>query len=313
MTILQYERMHGMEEGEAKTPALDGSVCDSRAGNALDSVPEGYATLVLRLGYDGAGFSGFAPQEKQTHVRTVAGELMAALRTLLRREVTLACAGRTDAGVHARAQYVSLAVSQQECARLENGGAARLVRSLNAILPDDIVVSCAFRAPAGFSARFDALARTYRYRIYPSPIPALFCAHWAWWLRGAEPLDLDAMREAASCLIGEHDFASFCKASSAAGISTCRRIDRIAIEPEVQMGERLLAVEVEGNAFLHNMIRILVGTLVEVGRGKREPAWVKRALEARNRTSAGNTAPACGLTFWDVAYPQGLLSPWDSA
>ena len=265
--------------------------------------------LVLRVAYDGTEFSGFAAQERQTHVRTVAGELARALGTLLRREVDLTCAGRTDAGVHARAQHVSVPMTPEESATLSG---ERLLRSLGAVLPGDVRVGAVYRADAGFSARFDARARRYRYRIVAGPVGALFNARWSWWLRcrSASDLDVAAMDEAARCLVGEHDFKSFCKTASAQGKPTCRFVESVGFEEEEAMGERMLVLDVVGNAFLHSMVRTFVGTLVEVGLGRRDPAWVADALAARDRRAAGPCAPACGLTFWDVRYDGGALRPW---
>jgi tRNA pseudouridine38-40 synthase len=129
-------------------------------------------------------------------------------------------------------------------------------------------------------------------------------------------LDVEAMDEAARQLVGEHDFTSFCKVSSArmlqeAGRSTSRYLSQVHVSRDVEMGEPIVAVDVEGNAFLHNMVRIMVGTLVEVGRGHREPAWLGEVLAARDRRAAGTTAPPEGLTFAGVDYPDGLLSAWD--
>lgn len=265
--------------------------------------------LVLKVAYDGTEFSGFAAQERQTHVRTVAGELARALGTLLRREVDLTCAGRTDAGVHARAQHVSVPMTPEESASLSG---ERLLRSLGAVLPGDVRVGAVYRADAGFSARFDARARRYRYRIVAGPVGALFNAQWSWWLRcrSASDLDVAAMDEAARCLVGEHDFKSFCKTASAQGKPTCRFVESVGFEEEEAMGERMLVLDVVGNAFLHSMVRTIVGTLVEVGLGRRDPAWVADALAARDRRAAGPCAPACGLTFWDVRYDGGALRPW---
>lgn len=265
--------------------------------------------LVLRVAYDGTEFSGFAAQERQAHVRTVAGELARALGTLLRRKVDLTCAGRTDAGVHARAQHVSVPMTPEESASLSG---ERLLRSLGAVLPGDVRVGAVYRADAGFSARFDARARRYRYRIVAGPVGALFNARWSWWLRcrSASDLDVAAMDEAARCLVGEHDFKSFCKTASAQGKPTCRFVESVGFEEEEAMGERMLVLDVVGNAFLHSMVRTIVGTLVEVGLGRRDPAWVADALAARDRRAAGPCAPACGLTFWDVRYDGGALRPW---
>ncbi len=260
------------------------------------------ATLVIRLGYRGADFAGFA---EQPSARTVAGELRRALETALRRPCELTCAGRTDAGVHALAQYVSVPVTDEEAAL----PGTRLMRSLVALTPDDISVRGLLRAPAGFSARFDARARSYRYRIVASDARPVLAWDHAWWFRGA--LDVAAMDEAAQALVGEHDFKSFCKASSAEGKPTCRNVRSLRVRRMEEAGEELVALDVTGNAFLHNMVRTIAGTLVEVGRGHRDAAWVARALEARDRSAAGPCAPAKGLTFVGVDYPEGSLAPWE--
>lgn len=258
-------------------------------------------TLVLCVGYRGAGFAGFA---EQPGMRTVAGELRRALSTVLRRDVELVCAGRTDSGVHALSQYVSVPVSEGELALTGR----TLSRSLVALTPDDISIRGLYRGDALFSARFDATSRSYRYRIATGDArPVLAWGH-AWWYRGS--LDVEAMEAGAACLVGGHDFKSFCKAASAEGKSTSRFLERVAVSRVEEAGEPLVAMDVTGNAFLHNMVRTIAGTLVEVGRGHRDPSWVSRVLVARDRAAAGPCAPAQGLTFVWVEYPNGLLEPW---
>lgn len=272
------------------------------------SEDESDGTLVVRLGYRGGAFSGFAEQEGE---RTVAGELRHALSCILRREVELTCAGRTDAGVHALGQYVSVPIYGPELS-LEG---RRVERSLSAVLPDDVSVRGLYRAAPGFSARFDAMGRRYRYRIScGNARPVMGWGH-VWWYTRTRDLDVAAMCEAAQLLIGEHDFRSFAKTSSVAkmladGRSTCRELTRAEVAHEVEAGEELVVVDVAGNAFLHNMVRVIVGTLMEVGVGRRHASWVGRVLEARDRAQAGPTAPACGLTFEDVSYEKGVLVPW---
>lgn len=263
-------------------------------------MPEG-GTLVIRIGYRGAGFAGFA---EQPSVRTVAGELRRALETALRRPCELTCAGRTDAGVHAIAQYVSVPVTEAELGL----PGERLMRSLVALTPDDLSVQAILRAPAGFSARFDAISRSYRYRIAASQARPVLAWEHSWWYRGA--LDVDAMAEAARPLLGEHDFKSFCKASSAEGKPTSRYVGALDVSRVSEAGEELVAIDVTGNAFLHNMVRTIAGSLVEVGRGHRAPGWIEGVLAARDRAAAGPCAPAKGLTFVGVAYPEGILEPW---
>jgi len=258
-------------------------------------------TLAIKVGYRGEAFAGFA---EQPTVRTVAGELRRALETVLRRPCELTCAGRTDAGVHAISQYVSVPVSEAELALPAN----RLARGLIALTPDDLSVVGLYRAQAGFSARFDAEARRYRYRIAAGgPRPVMAWDH-AWWYKG--PLDASAMDAAAQALVGEHDFKSFCKAASAVDKPTHRYVSSLRVSEVEEAGERLVCIDIEGNAFLHNMVRTIAGTLVEVGRGHRDPSWVADVIEARDRVAAGPCAPAKGLTFVGVDYPVGALLPW---
>jgi len=251
------------------------------------------SVVALTVSYDGSGFAGFA---RQPGLRTVQGQLEGALSTLLRREVLTTGAGRTDAGVHALGQVVSF--------EGEGTGPAdsALVRSVNALAGDGIVVTAVRHAHAGFSARHSAVAREYRYRVVCGAVPPLFLAPTAWWVK--RDLDVAAMREGAEYLVGEHDFRSFCVAESAEGKRTFRRLDTVEIAAERALGEECLVVRVVGNAFLHSMVRVIVGSLVEVGAGRRSPAWVGDALAARERKAAGPTAPAHGLTLWSVRYPE---------
>jgi tRNA pseudouridine38-40 synthase len=250
-------------------------------------------TIVLTVAYDGSRFAGFARQPSEV---TVQGRIEDALAIALRRPCETVGAGRTDAGVHALGQVVSFEADGNE------PDPAVLMRSLNALVGDGIVITSVRRAEAGFSARHSALGREYRYRLVPGPVPPLFLAPYAWWVKG--PLDLGAMRQAAAALIGEHDFRSFCVAASAEGQRTVRRLDLVTIEPEVALGEHSVVVRVSGNAFLHSMVRVIVGSLVEVGLGRRPAEWLAEALDARDRAAAGPTAPAHGLVLWHVEYPE---------
>lgn len=264
--------------------------------------PEAAGTLVIKLGYRGEGFCGFAEQPAQ---RTVASELRRALETTLRRPCELTCAGRTDAGVHAIAQYVSVPVTESE---LMLPG-ARLMRSLVALTPDDLSIGALFRAQPSFSARFDALSRSYRYRICAGDVRPVLAWDHAWWYKGQ--LNVEAMNEASKLLLGEHDFKSFCKATSAVDKPTCRYVGALDVRALEEAGENLVAIDITGNAFLHNMVRTIAGSLVEVGRGHRRPEWMSEVLAACDRRSAGPCAPAKGLTFVRVEYPAGALAPWN--
>lgn len=248
-------------------------------------------TVVLTVAYDGLPFAGFA---SQPGFPTVQSSLEAALRTTLRCEIETQCAGRTDAGVHALGQVVSFPATGSE------SGSEEWLRSLNALTPDGIAVREIRYAQPRFSARHDAISREYRYRLVTGPVPPMFLAPVAWGLK--RPLDIEAMRRGAEFLVGEHDFRSFCVSESAIGKRTVRRVHAIEITEEQHLGEDGLMVRVVGNAFLHSMVRTIVGTLVEVGRGKKHPDWVREVLEKRDRAQAGPKAPACGLTLWKVEY-----------
>lgn len=251
-------------------------------------------TLSLTVSYNGAPFSGFARQPGQL---TVQGELEQALSLIFRRPMEVVCSGRTDAGVHALGQVVSFDVTNDE---LEGRNLYSLRRSLNALTHEDITVREVEERQPGFSARFDAQWREYHYHVCLDEVPPLFMRDFSWYVHGQ--LDIDAMREAAAYLVGEHDFKSFCMAASAVGKPTCRNVHEISLSREMIMGEDILTIKVVGNAFLHSMVRTIVGTLVMVGRGQRKPEWVREVLEARNRTAAGENAPAAGLVFWRVQY-----------
>ena len=250
-------------------------------------------TLALKVAYKGAAFSGFARQPDQL---TVQGELERALQTVLRRQVETTCAGRTDAGVHARGQVVSFDVSSLE---LEGRELSRFRRSLNAITHPDISVKEVWESEPGFSARFDATAREYRYFLAVGEVPPIFMSDYSWYVG---QIDVGAMERASRCLIGEQDFKSFCRASSAVGKPTCRNVMEVSFARERLFGEELLVVTVVGSSFLHSMVRSIVGTLVMVGKGRQPESWVAEALAARDRKAAGECAPACGLVFWEVRY-----------
>lgn len=271
---------------------------EMRAQAAKEAAEAGFShTLAITIAYNGARFAGFARQAEE-HIMTVQGEVEGALSLLYRREMKTVCAGRTDAGVHAREQVLSIDLAEDEFAAKPLHA---LQRSLNALVDDAISVSAVEEKPLGFSARFDAQWREYHYHICTDHARPVLIAPLAWHLGGVK-LDVDAMNEAAQYLIGEHDFKSFCMAVSAVGKPTHRNVMELEVYPETIMGTDVVTVRVVGNAFLHSMVRTIVGTLVEVGRGKRKPSWVAEVLEACDRKAAGQNAPACGLTFWHVQY-----------
>ncbi len=250
-------------------------------------------TLALYVAYDGSPFSGFARQPGQL---TVQGEIEKALRIIFHEDIVTTCAGRTDAGVHAKGQVVSFDL-ESEHDILEN--LTRFKHSLNALTHELIFILDVCRMEVGFSARFDALSREYRYYLAVDEAPSLFLRDFSWHVG---QLDLDAMRKAAISLIGEHDFKSFCKAISAIGKPTSRNVISISIKEKKVLSENFVTVTIVGSSFLHSMVRNIVGTLVEVGKGKRSVASVADTLASCDRKTAGECAPAHGLVFWKVDY-----------
>ena len=207
-------------------------------------------------------------------------------------------ARRTDAGVHALGQVVSFDVAAAE---LRDRTPRSLCRSLNALTHDGIVVRKVEERASGFSARFDAVSREYRYRICINETPPVFTRGFVWHVPA--PLDVAAMEAGARHLIGDkHDFKSFCMAALAVGKPTCRYVDEISFRRESVMGEELLVVKIVGNAFLHSMVRTIIGTLALVGKGKRDAPWVASVLEARGSVPPPARTPAAGLTLWSVDY-----------
>ena len=252
--------------------------------------------LALTLSYDGTDFHGFA---RQSGLQTIQGDLEHALKTIFRREVETVGAGRTDVGVHALGQVVSFQLSEDE---LETISLTKLRNSINALTSKGIVVNKIETRPAGFSARFSAVEREYRYRFVFGEVEPLFMRPYVWWVPTSYPIDVQAMKQAAKYLVGEYDFASFCVAASSVDKNTVRKILSITLFESEHLGEMCLVLQIRGNAFLHSMIRIIAGTLLKVGLGKHEPQWVVEVLQARDRKAAGQTAPAQGLTLWRVRY-----------
>jgi tRNA pseudouridine38-40 synthase len=243
----------------------------------------------LVVAYDGTDFSGFAAQPGQAHVRTVGGVLGDAIAKVLRHDVELACAGRTDAGVHAWGQVVSFASDTDV-------DATRLRASLNAMLGPEVVVRSVEPAADSFDARHSARWRHYRYTIINRPVTDPFRDRFTWWV--PEPLDLRALYLAADPFVGEHDFASFCR-KGPAGSTTMRTVLQSQWFDE---GDGVLRYEIRAAAFCWQMVRSIVGTLVEVGNGRRRPGDVMGIIRAAERDAAGQVAPPRGLTLWEVGY-----------
>jgi len=251
----------------------------------------GGARIALLIQYDGTAFNGW---QIQNGGRTVQGVIESALFTLTKQQARLTASGRTDSGVHALGQVAHFDSS---------GGIAleRLCAGLNGIIERDAAVVNAYGVPDGFHARYDAVAREYTYLIYNHPRRSPFADRRAMWVQ--QPLDIERMRESASFLVGEHDFRSFCKRTSAGG-GTVRNIEKIGIHKT----GGLIVINIRGNAFLHHMVRSIAGTLVAMDRERRPPRDMAAILELGDRDAAGATAPACGLYLKRVEYDPPLSS-----
>ena len=257
--------------------------------------------LRLDLAYDGSGFKGWA---RQPGLRTVQGEVESALTMLLRapEPVLLACAGRTDAGVNARGQVAHADVPADLWADLEGRGDDAPVRRLGGILADDVRVRAMRPAPPGFDARWSALSRTYAYRVSDlagGADPLLRSHVLAHTGMRSGLLELGAMNAAAKALLGEHDFAAYCRRRE--GASTVRTLLELRWEREADTG--LAVMWIRADAFCHSMVRAIVGALLPVGDGRRPVDWPARILAGRKRDPDADVAPAIGLCLEHVAYP----------
>ena len=241
----------------------------------------------LTLAYDGTEFRGWARQ-RDADVRTVEGSLAEVLTRIVRHDIRLSVAGRTDAGVHARGQVASFSTSSRLAPE-------RIQRAVNGFLSPEIVVADAREADDGFDARFSATAREYRYVIDTGPAADPFTARYVWHRPGE--LSIVRMRAAARHVVGEHDFTSFCR-HPGPGRSTVRDLQRVSVG---RHGD-VVTFGFRANAFLHQMVRTVVGTLVRVGDGRLEPDDVRTMLDARERAVISQPAPARGLTLDRVAY-----------
>jgi len=293
--------MGSTRSGSSPPPEASGhpEQTSSETAPARDQIPAVTTRLRLTVSYDGAGFRGFAAQPGQ---RTVAGTLAGAIAVVVGHRVELVCAGRTDAGVHARGQVVHVDVRPDV-------DSVRLVRSLNTLLKPSVVVRSAEVAPPGFDARRSARSRRYRYLILEDLTPDPLLAPVSWHVPG--PLDMRAMQSAADALLGEHDFRAFCRRvpGTDPGTPISRRVldARLAEVPvrpgELGPGARLLRFDIAATSFCHQMVRSAVGTLVEVGRGRRRASDVNWLLQSGDRSRVGGViAPPQGLCLVDVAY-----------
>lgn len=241
--------------------------------------------LACAVEYDGSGFSGW---QRQDHARSVQAHIEAALSKVADHPVQTACAGRTDAGVHATWQVIHFETRAERSER-------SWMLGTNSNLPADVRLLSIKPVADDFHARFSAQARRYRYVILNRPVASALLRQRVTWTH--QPLDAQRVSAAAVCLLGEHDFSSFravvCQAKSP--VKTVHRLD-------VTRSGDYLYLDVEANAFLHHMVRNIAGVLMAVGRGEREPEWVGDILEKRDRTQGGVTAPAAGLYLVGVRY-----------
>ncbi|WP_093799535.1 tRNA pseudouridine(38-40) synthase TruA [Streptomyces sp. Wb2n-11] len=262
----------------------------------IEGAAPGFVRVRLDLSYDGKDFSGWA---KQSERRTVQGEIETALRTVTRSSETydLTVAGRTDSGVHARGQVAHVDLPEDVWAEHRD----KLLRRLAGRLPHDVRVWKVAEAPAGFNARFAAVWRRYAYRVTDNPggVDPLLRGHVLWhdW-----PLDVDAMNRAAGKLVGEHDFAAYCKRRE--GATTIRTLQQLSWE---RGADGVITATVRADAFCHNMVRSLVGAMLFVGDGHRDADWPGKVLAAGVRDSSVHVVRPHGLTLEEVGYPADEL------
>jgi tRNA pseudouridine38-40 synthase len=262
-------------------------------------------TFKITLAYDGSEFVGW---QRQANGVSIQGLIEKALADLDGAPVAVAGAGRTDAGVHALAQVASFSL-----VRAIDG--ASVARALNATLPPSIRVLAADLVPSTFHARFAARSKTYRYRMFTGEVLDPFERSYVWHVPA--PLDVDAMRRAAGQLEGTHDFAAFQAAGGytrnterevfVSRITNTTKVSTMNILHMLRRGE-LITYEITGNGFLRHMVRTIVGSLVEIGRGRRDERWLGCVITSRDRREAGPTAPAAGLFLVGVQYDADALA-----
>lgn len=246
-------------------------------------------SIKLTMAYDGTGYAGWQIQSGRKTVQEV---LQTALATITGEAIRVTASGRTDAGVHALGQVVSFRTRSRLAPEVFR-------RALNANLPRDVAVLEVADAPDGFDASRHAVRKRYRYVIRDGPLRDVFARHYCW--QYGFRLDAAAMHRAARPLVGRHDFAGF-QTSGSERLSTVRTIYDLSVCRGKGEDRDVVSVEVEADGFLYNMVRAIVGTLVEVGRGARSEAWVEQVLQSKDRRRAGRTAPPHGLFLVRVEY-----------
>ncbi|OGT45187.1 MAG: tRNA pseudouridine(38-40) synthase TruA [Gammaproteobacteria bacterium RIFCSPHIGHO2_12_FULL_41_20] len=248
--------------------------------------------IALGVEYNGHGYYGWQAQQA---LPTIQGMLEMALSKVANEAITLTCAGRTDAGVHAIAQVVHFDTQAKRNLRA-------WIRGANTYLPNAIAVRWAQEVDEQFHARFSAMSRRYCYVIFNYPTrPALFNAQVSWYYSN---LDVESMQSAANYLIGEHDFSSF-RSAQCMSRTAMRHVVAVA----VQRQDNIVTIDIEANAFLHHMVRNITGSLLQIGSQLKPPEWVLELLHARDRTLAAETASAHGLYLTQVRYPEPYIFP----
>ena len=246
-------------------------------------------TIKLTLAYDGAAYAGWQVQSKRNSIQ---GVVEAAIAKITGKPTRLTASGRTDAGVHALGQVVAFRTNSRLAPEV-------LMRALNAELPRDIAVLDASEAPEGFHATLSAKRKRYRYLIYDGPVRDVFRRGTAW--HCPRKLDAEAMHRAAQALRGTHDFSSF-QTQGSPRKSPVRTIYEISVRRGFDGDPHLVAIEIEADGFLYNMVRAIVGSLARVGLHARSEDWIGNVLAARDRRAAGPTAPPHGLFLVEVKY-----------
>ena len=252
--------------------------------------------IALGIEYSGTHYHGW---QSQQGLNTIQTQVETALVQIANEPITVMCAGRTDAGVHAIEQVVHFDTS---AARSDYSW----VFGANSHLPTDISVLWAKEVDPDFHARYSAKSRTYRYFLYNNRIRPAIQRHLVGWHH--RELNLPWMQAAAKHLLGEHDFSAF-RGVDCQSKTPIREI----MEFNITQQDRMIIFEIRGNAFLHHMVRNMVGSLIEVGNGRRTPDWIKHLLQAKERCLAGNAAAACGLYLWRIEYPPHFLLPVSSS
>lgn len=263
----------------------------------------------MNVGYDGTDFAG---SQIQSRARTVQGELELAIQRVAPGSGRSTFAGRTDRGVHAVGQVVSLDVSW-------SGSAERMRDALNAVLPPDLTVSAVEWTSPTFHARYDAVWREYRYRIWVAPSPPVLERRYAWWRRGA--IDEDLAAEACSVIVGRHSFGAFAgsgRSRSHTAAALVRTVRECEWRVDTRNGATCHELRIEADGFLPQMVRTIVGAVVLVARGKRDVQWLREAVRSGDRSMLDEPAPPEGLILWRVRYDDerddsgdGFRSDWE--